>query len=94
MKPIDLFKEMSKLNTSFAEDKDGNVWAWGSWYGLRPHFRANFGHWSEMVVRDKKHFEALSPWKPYVSDREPTEEEVEDNKKWAEFYLKPSSTPD
>lgn len=83
----DILKEMIALKTNMVIDTKGNVWAFGRWYGGHPHFRRNFGHWSEDVLdlSDEWRWYNNLPLKPFIDERKPTEED----KKWAEFYRTP-----
>lgn len=75
-----LLRVMSAFQTRTCVDAQGNFWSIGRWYGWEPHFRTNFGHWSEKALNwDDPMFLTLEPW---VNHTPPTEEQ----KAWGAFY--------
>ena len=77
-----IFLEMRALKTNLVRDAEGGVWAFGRWYGGKPHFRRNLGHWSEDVLREE-YFSRLLPL-----EVEPLpESSSHDEQAWVELYL-------
>jgi hypothetical protein len=79
-------KEMIRLKTTLAKDSDGNVWSFGPWYGDKPHFRRDFGHWSESVLEDYQLRREGFKLEAYVSNEKPSQNKID----WTEYYLKPT----
>lgn len=61
----EVFTEMVRLRTNLVRDREGAVWAFGKWYGDRPHFRKNMDHWSEEVLIEDWQFSAFLPLVPF-----------------------------
>lgn len=76
--------DMADKRTNLIIDNDGYVWAFGRWYGERPHFRTGLGHWGELAL-DDFWIKARSPFRAHVIDRPVTENE----RGWLEYYQRP-----